>query len=322
MTSRLKLPLCLLALLVLAVPATAEAKYSVGIGEQNANVFDNSAWQSAKLKRIRYMVPWDWQKHDYQVSSDAYWLGRAQAAKQDVLVAFTAPRGCYTNGKYAKRRKACKAPSASAYRKQFRAFDAKYPWVKTYSAWNEINHVSQPTYKSPKKAAQYYNTLRSDCRKRKCKVMAADLLDTSNMLSYLRKFKRYAKGSPKLWGLHNYQDVNRFTSADTLSLLRNVRGEVWLTETGGFAGFGRHFKYSLKRQTKATKWMFKLADRYDNRRNGAKAKLTRLYVYSWFGLPRTKANKKANPFDAGLVYASGKTRPVYKTFKAKVKKHR
>jgi hypothetical protein len=322
MTSRLKLPLCLLALLVLAVPATAEAKYSVGIGEQNASVFDNAAWKSAKLKRIRYMVPWDWQKHSDQISYDSYWLARAKAAKQDVLIAFTAPRGCYTKGKYAKRRKACKAPSTTAYRKQFRAFDKAYPWIKTYSAWNEINHVSQPIYKSPKRAAQYYNLLRSDCRKRKCRVMAADLLDTSNMLSYLRKFKRYAKGTPTLWGLHNYQDVNRFTSADTLKLLRNVRGEVWLTETGGFAGFGRHFKYNLTRQNKATKWMFKLADRYQSRRSGAKAKLTRLYVYSWFGLPRTKANKKANPFDAGLVNASGSGRAAYRTFKAKAKKHR
>jgi hypothetical protein len=318
MTSRLKLPLCLLALLMFAVPATAQAKYSVGIGEQNAAVFDNAAWKSAKLKRIRVMVPWDWQKQPYQVAETTNWMNHAHAAKQDVLVAFTARRGCYTNGKYAKRKKACKAPSTSAYRKQFRAFDKAFPWVKTYSAWNEINHVSQPTYKSPKKAAQYYNVLRGDCRKRKCKVMAADLLDTSNMLSYLRKFKRYAKGSPTLWGLHNYQDVNRFTSADTLALLRNVRGQVWLTETGGFMGFGRHFKRSSKRQVKATKWMFKLADRYDTRRSGAKAKLTRLYVYSWFGLSK----QKGNPFDAGLVNPTGTPRSAYKTFKAKARKHR
>jgi hypothetical protein len=322
MRSRLKLPLCLLALVVLAVPATAEAKYSVGIGEQNAAVFDNAAWQSSKLKRIRYLVPWDWQKHDYQVQQDAYWMGRAHAAKQDVLVAFTAPRDCYKNGRYAKRKKACKAPSVSAYRKQFRAFDKLYPWVKTYSAWNEINHVSQPTYKSPKRAAQYYNTLRGDCRKRKCKVMAADLLDTSNMLPYLRKMKRYFKGSPTLWGLHNYQDVNRHTQADTLALLKNVRGQVWLTETGGFAGFGRHFKYNLKRQVKATKWMFRLADRYNGGKHGAKAKLTRLFVYSWFGLERTSAQKRLNAFDAGLVYFNGKPRPAYKTFKAKAKRHR
>src|SRR3954453_12095364 len=116
MRSRLKLPLCLLALLVLAVPATAQAKYSVGIGEQNANVFDNTAWKSAALKRVRYMVPWDWQKHAYQVAQDADWLARAHAAKQDVLVAFTAPRGCYTNGRYSTR-KGCKAPSTSAYRR-------------------------------------------------------------------------------------------------------------------------------------------------------------------------------------------------------------
>jgi hypothetical protein len=322
MTSRLKLPLCLLALLVLAVPATAQAKYSVGIGEQNASVFDNAAWKSAKLKRVRYMVPWDWQKHPDQIQADAWWLSRAHAAKQDVLIAFTAPRGCYTNGKYAKKRAACKAPSQKAYRNQFRAFDAKYPWIKTYSAWNEINHVSQPTYGKPKVAAQYYNTLRSDCRKRKCAVMAADLLDTSNMLSYLRKFKRYAKGTPTLWGLHNYQDVNRFTSADTLALLRNVRGQVWLTETGGFAGFGKSFKYNLTRQNKATKWMFKLADRYQSRRSGAKAKLTRLYVYSWFGQPRTTATVKSNPFDAGLVNSDGTARPAFKTFKAKASKHR
>src|SRR4051812_14738313 len=107
MTSRLKLPLCLLALVVLAVPATAQAKYSVGIGEQNAAMFDSSAWQSAKLKRVRYLVPWDWQKQDFQVAADEDWMNRAHAANQDVLVAFTAPRGCYKNGKYKKHRKAC-----------------------------------------------------------------------------------------------------------------------------------------------------------------------------------------------------------------------
>ena len=39
--------------------------------------------------------------------------------------------------------------------------------------------------------------------------MAADVLDTSNMSRCLKRFRRYAKGSPRLWGLHNYGDVNR-----------------------------------------------------------------------------------------------------------------
>jgi hypothetical protein len=317
MSSRLKMPLCLLALLALALPAAAEARYSVGIGEQDAAMFDSPAWKSAKLKRARVMVPWDWAKHPAQIAETDGWMSRARANKQDVLVAFTARRGCWSNSRYSKS-KACRAPSTTAYRTSFRAFDKQYPWVKTYSAWNEINHVSQPTFKSPKRAAQYFNVLRGDCRSRKCRVMAADLLDTSNMLPYLRKFKRYAKGNPTLWGLHNYQDVNRFTSADTLALLRAVRGEVWLTETGGFAAFTRTFPYNLKRQQRATKWMFRLADRYQSRRSGAKAKLTRLFVYSWFGEPRFPRSR----FDAGLVNADGVPRPAFSTFKAKARKHR
>ena len=86
MTSRLTLPLCLLALLVLAVPATAEAKYSVGIGEQNATVFDNSAWQSAKLKRIRYMVPWDYAKTVWQADEVHAWMQRDCFGKGDAAL--------------------------------------------------------------------------------------------------------------------------------------------------------------------------------------------------------------------------------------------
>jgi hypothetical protein len=303
-------------MLMVAVPATAEAKYSVGIGEQSAAVFDSATWQSAKLKRIRIMVPWDYASIPANHAEVTNWLSRARAAKQDVLVAFTARRGCYSLGKYSKK-KACRAPSVAAYRKAFRGFDKQFPWVKTYSVWNEINHKSQPVYSNPKRAAQYYNALRADCVSRKCRVMAADLLDTSNMLSYLRKFKRYANGTPKLWGLHNYQDVNRFTSSDTQALLRNVRGEVWWTETGGIAGFSKQFKYDLARQKRATKWMFKLADRYTKSRAG-QAKMTRLFVYSWFGVPRTAENL----FDAGLVNPNGSPRPAYSVFKTQAKSHR
>ena len=58
--------------------------------------------------------------------------------------------------------------------------------VKTYSAWNEINHKSQPMFKSPRTAARYYNVLRAQSRRGKFRVMAADMLDTSNMGRYPR----------------------------------------------------------------------------------------------------------------------------------------
>jgi hypothetical protein len=314
MAFRLMLPITLLAVLLVA-PA-AEAKYRVGLGEQNVTMFDSKQWKRLKLKRVRYIVPWDWNRTT--AGEVAAYMNRARAARQDVLVTFTARRGCWNGRRYSKR-KSCRAPSARAYRKAFRAFDKQFPWVKTYSAWNEVNHSSQPTYRKPKLAVRYYDVLRKEARKRRFKVMAADILDTSNMRSYLRKFMRRARGKPRLWGLHNYQDTNRYTSADTRLMLDMVPGEVWLTETGGlvkFSGVKRFRKYSEKRANKATKWMFKLANRYDSRQRGMRSKITRLYVYKWYGESRRAR------FDAGLVDPDGSPRRHFKTFRRNAIRHR
>ncbi len=191
-------PLTLLLASLVLVPA-AGAKYRVGIGEQSPAMYDSASWQSLQLKRSRYMVPWNWNKSASVRSEVLAYMNRTHAAGQQVLVAFTARRGCY-NGKRYSRKKACRAPSAAAYRASFRLFDNAFPWVRTYSAWNEVNHVSQPTYRKPSVAVRYYEVLRRDARSRKFKVMAADMLDTSNLGSYLRAFKRRAKGHPRLWG--------------------------------------------------------------------------------------------------------------------------
>ena len=325
MAFRLMLPMTLLALLAAALLAAlsaapaAQAKYRVGLSEQNPVMFDSPRWQQLRLKRVRYIVPWNWRAQINRGSVEAF-MARARAARQDVLVSFTARRGCF-NGRRYSRGRACRAPSAKAYRTSFRAFDTQYPWVKTYSAWNEVNHVSQPTFKKPKLAVRYYDVLRKDARRRRFRVMAADVLDTSNMRSYLRRFLRAAKGKPRLWGLHNYQDVNRRTSADTRRMLDTVPGEVWLTETGGlvrFAGVRKFSKYSEKRANSATKWMFRLANRFDRRLRGMRSRITRLFVYKWYGESRSAR------FDAGLVgrAPNGKPRRHFKTFRRTAVRHR
>jgi hypothetical protein len=312
MTIRL---LLIAALLTLVAAAPASAKYRVGVGEQKAAMFDTPAWQSLKLKRVRYLVPWDYAKHRGQRDEVNYYMGRARAARQDVLVTFTARRGCYIGNRYSKKKK-CRAPSTGAYKKAYRAFDKAFPWVKTYSAWNEINHKSQPTFKSPRRAAQYYNVLRKDARKRKFRVMAADMLDTGNMSRYLGTFRRYAKGSPRLWGLHNYGDVNRRRSSFTKAMLRTVPGEVWLTETGGIVKLLPSFKRSPSRAAARTKGMFRLVNRYDTRRRGMRSKITRLFVYTWFGEERSAR------FDAGLVNPDGSPRKAFSVFRKQARKHR
>jgi hypothetical protein len=319
MAFRKMLPFAALTLLLasLLVVPTAQANYKVGLGEQSASMFSSARWQSLQLKRTRYLVPWNWSASATRRAAVTDYMTRAHAAGQQVLVAFTARAGCYNGRRYSKK-KACRAPSAAKYRASLRAFDDQFPWVRTYSAWNEVNHVSQPTYRKPRLAVRYYEVLRREARARKFKVMAADVLDTSNLRSYLRAFLRRAKGSPRLWGLHNYQDVNYRTSKDTRRMLGLVRGQVWLTETGGIVRFAgsRLRKYSPKRAANRTQYMFRLAKTYSRHRAGMRSKITQLFVYTWFGAPRGAR------FDAGLVNANGTPRKAFAVFRKGVRGHR
>jgi hypothetical protein len=94
-------------------------------------------------------------------------------------------------------------------------------------------------------------------------------------------------------------------------MLGIVPGAVWLTETGGVVKFGesRQFRYSEARAANRTRWMFRLADRYDTRRRGMRSKVTRLFVYRWFGEP------PGAHFDAGLVNPDGSPRLAYSVFR-------
>ena len=50
--------------------------------------------------------------------------------------------------------------------------------------------------------------------------------------------------------------------------------------------------------------MFQLADRFDSTKKGYKSKLTRIYVYRWWGEPD-------GTFDSGLVNPDGSPRPAF-----------
>jgi hypothetical protein len=301
------LPAALITLLVALIlgAGPADARYRVGMAEQSVEMFSSPAWQELRLKRVRYLVPWDWARAG-QKAEVVRFMAAARAHRQDVLVTFTAHRGCFVGRRYSRSR-ACRAPSARAYRTAFRRFDNRFPWVRTYSAWNEVNHISQPTFTKPRLAVRYYRVLRLESHPRRLRVMAADVLDTSNMRRYVKSFLRLAPGRPHLWGLHNYQDVNHLTSVDTRTLLETVPGQVWLTETNGVVKVGNssHFRYSPSRAAARTRWMFRLAGRYNSRRRSLRSRITRLFVYQWFGAPRDAS------FDAGLVDVGGTPRAAY-----------
>ena len=300
MRYRLILPIAALMAALVAVPA-AQAKVRVGLSEQSPAMFDQSNLSQLKLKRVRYILPWDYYKSVPQHAEVTAFMTAARAKRQDVLVTFSARRGCFVT-KYSKK-KACKAPSKKTYIKAVKRFRKEFPYTRTFSPWNEVNHVSQPTYRKPKLAARYYLALRSICKK--CTIEAADVLDSSDVKSYLRGFLRASKGAGRIWGLHNYKDVNRRQSKGVKNVLSVVKGKLWLTETGGIVHFGKDFPYSLKRAAKSTKYMFALARKYK--------RVQRIYVYRWFGEPRSAR------FDAGLVNSNGSARPAFKQFKKSIK---
>lgn len=301
MRYRLILPIAVLLAALVAVPA-AQAKVRVGLSEQSPSMFDQPNWAQLKLKRVRYIFPWDYAKSAGNHAEVTGFMNAARAHKQEVLATFSATRGCFVNNKYSKR-KACKAPSQNAYKAAVKGFRKEFPYAKTFTPWNEVNHVSQPTYRKPALAAKYYKSLKSVCKG--CTVMAADVLDSSDVKSYLRKFLRASKGKGRIWGLHNYKDVNRHQSKGVKSVLSVTKGQVWLTETGGIVNFKPNFKYSLSRASKATKYMFALARK--------SKRVKRIYVYRWFGEPRSAR------FDAGLVNPDGSARPALKQFRKKIK---
>jgi hypothetical protein len=303
---------CLVAAAVLAgcglaaAPERSEAAVLVGVGDQDSSMFTDPLFSRLGMERSRYFPSWN---VAFKTADEALWLddwlAKAQAAGVEPLISFNVALGS------ACPRRPCKLPTVRQYTRAFRAFRARWPWVKVISPWNEANHRSQPTFRNPKRAAQYYNVVRKYCRG--CKIIAADVIDERNMERWLRVFRRTAK-KPRIWGLHNYRDTNPRRGqrlGGTKRLLKAVRGQVWLTETGGIVKFvlpsgGTLFPYNEARANRATRRMFSLARRYRGR-------IKRLYIYHW------KQPGADNRFDAGLVRRSGRARPAYRTVRKQLR---
>jgi hypothetical protein len=285
-----------------AVPAAASAKPLIGLGDQHAETFSDPRFTSLGLKTTRFTLSWDWYKDDFLTGQFDAWVKGAQAAGVKPLVAFN--RNWRKNGdRY--------LPTKFAYLKSFRLIRERYPHITDFSAWNEANHTSQPTAKKPRKAANYYNWLREACRT--CTIVAADVLDSSDMPGWITTFKRFAK-KPRIWGLHNYKDANNATTFNTRGFLRLTKGQVWLTETGGIKrlkphpgskGNGR--SHTLKQQAQAVKRVFTLAK--------MSSRIRRVYFYQWKEEPSQR-------WDSAFVTRHGKARPALSALRAGVKKLR
>lgn len=309
--------LAALAAALLALPAAASAAkvpVSVGIGDQNATVFGLPAFKGLGLKKVRYNVRWDAVRYPNVLAAADQYIAAAQASGARVLVEFT------TNNY---RLRKAKLPSLRQFRtttlRLVRRFRSQ--GVREFGVWNEVNHASQPTYRNPRRAAQFFLALRASCRG--CTIVALDVLDQAGVAGYIARFYSALgrrRSLAKIVGVHNYGDTNRPTrrGGGTLGIIRavkryNRRSQFWLTETGGIVKFGRSFPCNPRspargerRAAGALKTMFALTKRF--RRD-----VKRLYIYNFYG-----EDCKAR-FDAGLVRRNGRPRPGYRVVKSALK---
>jgi hypothetical protein len=311
--------------LALALPSTASAAFTVGISENQPSMFGDPLFGQVGFKQARVIVGYDvaLDPAGPEATLLRSYLAGAQSHGIEVLVSFQHTRGDSSKCDQKKNigKGICKLPSHKAYETAMKAFFTTFPTVKVVSPWNEANHFTQPTSRSPASAAKFTNTVAKLCKD--CKIVAADILDQADDVKasspkftktqkYIKDFRKALKVPRTICGIHNYSDVNRFRSTGTKALMSALGcKQYWLTETGGLYDFGSFWSKKTFHgcskasscQLKATKYMFSQAK--------ANKKIKRLYVYTWFGdvTPR---------FDAGLV-ANGTARPALAEIKKYVK---
>jgi len=310
-TQRLRLPARLAAAILVAAaalllaPSTSGA-FVIGVGDHNPALFDNPYFRDLDPKRVRYIAPYDAALKPRKRAEIDVWMRAARVAGKEIVVAFNPPETmrCPNVGGA----RGCRPVSRAAFAKAFKAFRKRWPWVRIIQPWNEVNSVTQPTASRPDAVVTYYDVVRRNCRG--CTVLGADIQDLPNMVKYTRTllatFKKRGIRVPRVWGFHNYTDVNRFVkdrNSSIRKLLKLVPGDIWLTETGGLYRFApqnarQTFRPDLRRQKRAMETLFQTANRYRSR-------IKRVYLYHWFAAPIT------NRWDSGVLDADGRPRPAY-----------
>jgi hypothetical protein len=294
----------MLALLPASAASAAKVPIRVGLADQSYTMFDQDKFHDLNIKRTRYFIKWNAIDDDYQLQQADIFV---DLAKQHGVEVFMTP------STHDLRRKRGKLPSVKQYKRKVGALVDRYRGmgVKVWGVWNEANHDSQPTYKSPKRAAQYYKAMYGMCKG--CTIVGLDVLDQRGVERYIddwyRSLGRKWRNRAKLVGIHNYSDVNRKRMSGTQAIVKTVRSsknnrnaKFWLTETGGLVEFGGAWKCNEKRAANRIKYMFRSAKKQ-------RSYVQRLYAYAYWG------NDCEERFDAGLVNADGSARPGYNAFK-------
>lgn len=281
----LLVPLLVVALFTLSPAAPAQAKPALGIADQKPETFLDPRLGDLGMKYARVYMSWDVLRDKNTRNVIDAWLANAKRDGFDPLVTIARSR--------IPSRKGFK-PTPKQLAGEFRKWRKRWPGqMNTISTWNEANLGNKPEL-----VAQWWLALRKECPT--CTVLGADLLDEPKVLDWAAKFVKAAKKSPTIWGLHAYNDANNLQTTITKALLKGLKGNFWITETGGVANrvkpLYRFKSCGVKHQTAATKYLLNTIAKLSPR-------IKRIYIFNW-GLGDSRAS-----FDSALVDAQGRERP-------------
>jgi polysaccharide biosynthesis protein PslG len=260
----------------------------IGIADQKPDMFADTRFQALGVAHARLAVGWDVLDDPGSAAELDAWLSDAQATGVEPLISFMHSRG--------RDRHALPTPARLQY--EFRRLRALYPWVTTYATWNEANHCGEPLCHRPRTAAAYYKVLRRECPT--CTILAPEVLDMPGMTRWVRQFSRWLGFTPRLWGLHNYVEANRFKMASLRELIRATKGaQIWLTEVGGLVRRDNHSRTKIPEGTRhagaVTRYLFDhLAPR--------NPQVTRIYIYHW------NSSSAKDTWDSALISPRGQER--------------
>ncbi|HEX2084747.1 MAG TPA: hypothetical protein VHF89_03620 [Solirubrobacteraceae bacterium] len=302
----------LLTLALLAVAPASASAVVIGIADQKPDLFDDRRFLRLGIKHARISVPWDAMRYPWQVEELDLWMNGARARGVHPLVSFNTSR-------IASLRHVLPSPDELAH--EFRIFRARYPWVWNFATWNEANVCAQSTCRRERLVAAYYHRLKIECPR--CRVLAAEVLDMPNMVKWVRRFRRayrrYGLGEPRLWGLHNYVEANRFKTGSVELLLRSTKGSVWVTEVGGIVKRrkvrGRRHSgvegipESKAHAARVTRFLLrKVLPRY--------RRVTRMYLYQW------NSSTRRDTWDSAFIGPDDRPRPALRVLRRELERRR
>jgi hypothetical protein len=305
-------------------PETRHMSKLVGLADNQAAMFDNPYFKGLGAGWVRLIVPWDQEIRPHAFVTE--WLKAAQLQRRKVLAVFGIG-GCgrehCTGQEY--------RGTNAQYERGVRLFVQRHPWIKYYSTFNEPNEGWSRMRGHLEDYTTRYIFLSKLCQGRCTNVGGEVALgeriphggreqSTNWGLRFMadlkrRKALRYA---PRIWGLHNYVDVNRREVKWTRSWMKAFKGTIWFTETGalmnrpggrlGFPDSRPAYTYPCL----GTEECQNIAMRFlllhmRGRLPQGRSRVQRIFVYQMF------ANGAPDGFDSGLLNTHLQPRAAYKT---------